>query len=1170
MMQETLKKIENDLIELEVRNVTLFIKTRHLVLNGFWTWDMQASAIYASDVMSFPSSFEGTKGIIHPDDLPIITNLLELLQENEIPHLEFRIITTYGEVKYVKGYNVRLDEHADTLSATEFLANAGEIEKIILRKEKTLLNLQESLAEYAGRVHALGYWYINKSSGEVWYSDSVFRIHGVPPQSMNVHANTFNSFIHGDDREIVLDNFERAYQQEVPLHIEYRIIQPDGTIIYLQQLSQWYYTAYGEPVFGSILKDISDIKETEGKLRNAHNSVLLTNLIMEYSGQQTTSGYWIMNMVTRKTIYSANYYRIYGIRQPSFADKNVFLSMVHPEDFEMVNAMYDQMYREHILQDTEFRIIRPDGKQRFVKQSGKLIVSDESELLMIGVLQDITVKKGAEKKVSDIQDALDLQKMLNEAAEMEAGICFLIWLPNGQMYWSDGVYKMLGYRPGGIEPLPRLLYRGIHVEDVKAFKNAEMFVLDHQNHEDVRFRIISKSGIRQLTISYRQISIKEGQAVLGTIRDITDLEKQKKQLSEAIMFSQNMMGIINDIVIVSNLDHSIIYWNDTAAQKTGVPEEAALNRNLFDLFPGLNDENYLGNLRMVFEDRMVNKVGVRGGYFNKPYNFHLQPVKDEKGSITGIMHLVQDVSKEMELQQQLSERLNFIESLVESSVDRVVVLDSQMNYIYWNHKAEEYYAISKQKVLGKNIMEVFPGFKNDPGYQEFRKVLKGETVHIPATLQSDGTSYFETYLSPVKNELGSVIAVLWIVHDLSRERQLQREQVKTTDLLIQEHHRLKEAQAIGHVGSFEWNRAADKIFCSDELYRIYGLEPQSRDITMESWFEFVAPEDQQMMRTRILQLYKEPLSMEFKHSVILAGGRVRRLIYKAESFADKDGQISHVTGTVQDITDLVHAEEQLKALNLSLHNQNEELAYKNEELSSFILMASHDLREPLRKVQIFGDWLLNEESKNLSSKGKDLLEKTIGQTRRMDILIDDMLVLSRLHHDKGSMTDVDLNEVLLKTKSELKGVIESKGVTIESKCLPVLQGNFDQLFYLFSHLIDNAIKFQTKGVLPVIRIVADKIKGENLKHHKIEADKNYWRIAVIDNGIGFDQQHATRIFQIFQRLHGNYEFSGTGIGLAICRKVMENHNGFIEAISSEGAGSTFYCYFPEEEGTNIE
>ncbi|HEY0356392.1 MAG TPA: PAS domain S-box protein, partial [Flavisolibacter sp.] len=160
------------------------------------------------------------------------------------------------------------------------------------------------------------------------------------------------------------------------------------------------------------------------------------------------------------------------------------------------------------------------------------------------------------------------------------------------------------------------------------------------------------------------------------------------------------------------------------------------------------------------------------------------PVKDEYGQIISVLNIIHDTTKEFELRQQLTDRLHFIEKLLEASVDRVIVLDRNMNYLYWNRRAEQYYGIGKENIIGKNILEMFPGFIEDPSYGEFRKVFKGETVHIPASKNlEDKKGYFETYLIPIKDDTGLVTGVLWIVHDLVGEYRLAQQQRKANHIL---------------------------------------------------------------------------------------------------------------------------------------------------------------------------------------------------------------------------------------------------------------------------------------------------------------------------------------------------------------------------------------------------
>jgi light-regulated signal transduction histidine kinase (bacteriophytochrome) len=276
-----------------------------------------------------------------------------------------------------------------------------------------------------------------------------------------------------------------------------------------------------------------------------------------------------------------------------------------------------------------------------------------------------------------------------------------------------------------------------------------------------------------------------------------------------------------------------------------------------------------------------------------------------------------------------------------------------------------------------------------------------------------------------------------------------------------------------------------------------------------------------------------------------------------------EGDVYAVLNILHDITNLIHQSQELNDLNRTLEKKNKELGEKNEEITHFAFVASHDLKEPLRKIATFSDWLLNNEAERLSTRGQELIRKTANSVRRMDTLIQDILVLTHIHSDAERKLTVNLNAILEQVQNDMKEMLAESGAEIVVEKLPMLSANSNQLFYLFKNLVSNSIKFQKPGNVPVIKITSELTEGASLPA-SLHADAlvEYAAIHFTDNGFGFDTRYTKKIFQVFQRLHGNHEFEGTGIGLAICKKIMENHSGLIAVKSKEGEGSTFSCYFP--------
>lgn len=771
-MQEALKKVAAATESVE-KNVTVCFKSRTIHLHGWWNWEMNATAVYCSDVISFPQDFEGTKGIIHPDDLALLATSIERMEEKEMVQLNFRIITTYGQIKTISGKKISIEDARksllEPLPGKEPWQQA--LEAIAKEKEFDFFQIRNELSDFSERLYATGTFLLNKTTAQAWYSDSFFRIYELAPQSLNAHANTFHSFLHKEDREAVLDAFEKAYEKELPLHIEYRIVITDGTIRYVQLISKWMYSHNGEQLFLGVLRDVTAERKIADEILATNSKAAFHQDVLKLLQQQTTTGYWFINLQTRQASYSDSFYRIYGLKHFTPASAHSFLHLIHADDRKKVEAAMKEMFNEKNLPEIEFRIVRADGKLRYLKQTAKLFYSANKEELMIGVVQDVTVVKGFGKKIQELNDTVHLKQLLHSIKEETSGVSTICWLPNDAMVWSEGFQNLIGIKSA--EASEKLLYKSLHADDLKAFRDAKASVLKGETVEEIEIRLLAKTGVRNTKFFFRLLH-GEKNILVAVVQDITQQIALQKEFAYNRSFADLIADAAKDILIFSNQDNIITSWNARAEEKTGISKEQALYHNLFEVLPSLQKEDFLLQLKQANEGVAVTSVRSESNYLHKAHEYWLHPLKQGE-EIIGVLHVIRDVSKQIELQKQLSERLSFIESLIESSVDRIVALDRFMNYLYWNKKAEDYYGIAKERVIGKNILEVFPSFRNNTGYGEFRKVLKGETVYLPATVSEESDEYAETYLTPIKDEEGNVTAVLWIVHDLSAEMKLQQE-----------------------------------------------------------------------------------------------------------------------------------------------------------------------------------------------------------------------------------------------------------------------------------------------------------------------------------------------------------------------------------------------------------
>ena len=262
---------------------------------------------------------------------------------------------------------------------------------------------------------------------------------------------------------------------------------------------------------------------------------------------------------------------------------------------------------------------------------------------------------------------------------------------------------------------------------------------------------------------------------------------------------------------------------------------------------------------------------------------------------------------------------------------------------------------------------------------------------------------------------------------------------------------------------------------------------------------------------------------------------------------------------------LAENEQELLHLNATLQQKNYNLETLHKELSHFAFVASHDLREPLRKIRTFADLLVDQEQ-HLSDKGKAWGEKIIGAATRMNALIDGVLNFSQTSTSQFNQKRLcSLTEILEASLLDMEENICSAQAQIEYDMLPLVYCNVLQLGQLFQSLIGNALKFHRADAVPHIHITADFVEPGTVPHPAAKPDQAYFAVIVADEGIGFDQRYADQLFNIFQRLHQSPAYDGTGMGLAICRKIMENHEGFITARGIEGQGAVFTCYFPHRD-----
>jgi PAS domain S-box-containing protein len=406
----------------------------------------------------------------------------------------------------------------------------------------------------------------------------------------------------------------------------------------------------------------------------------------------------------------------------------------------------------------------------------------------------------------------------------------------------------------------------------------------------------------------------------------------------------------------------------------------------------------------------------------------------------------------------------------------------------------------------------------------------------------------------IYDDLGEVKNIVGITRDITEPTRLY-------DSLDNYKQMVMEKEDFLVHGSWEWDLEDDSYLWSDGMYRLYGYDPLTDKATLtldNRFFQAHLTEETIADRTNNLEgALKQGGNYVWDYQIKDKNGDIRVLDSFGKIIRDRMGKGIRIFGTTRDVTQLRQYEHELEQKII-------ELDRSNKELEDFAYAASHDLQEPLRKIATIADRLQDKFTGVLPEEGQKYIERIQASTKSARSLIDSLMEFSRITHENLNFAFTDLNTVVQDAKADLELKIEETQAVIVVDKLPTLEVSPLQIKQLFSNILLNSIKFRRPGNIPQIKIHSALMTKTETQAYHLNAPVEYYLITIKDNGIGFEEEYAQKIFQMFHRLHGKSEYPGAGIGLALCKKIVEHHKGLIFAHGTPDQGAVFSIILPEK------
>jgi PAS domain S-box-containing protein len=596
-----------------------------------------------------------------------------------------------------------------------------------------------------------------------------------------------------------------------------------------------------------------------------------------------------------------------------------------------------------------------------------------------------------------------------------------------------------------------------------------------------------------------------------------------------------------------NFDNIITSWNKGAEQLYGYRKDEVLGKHMTMLTLPEDLAAALENNRTIQQSGKVqifDAVRIKKGNSHLNVEVMLSPIKNSHGEVIGISAISRDITERKLAEEAIKRSEDRFRTLANAVPQLIWTNDESGRANYFNHRWYEYSGLTEKESIGVGWRAIVHPDDGGAAEEEWRGALeKGRPSDYEYRLRDkDGNYRWHIGRNvPVKDSSGNIIGWFGSATEIESLKSAEESYRRLAD-------RLQLALDAGKLGSFEYDFET-KVLSATSQHKINHGFSENESPTYQEFMSRIAPDDQQVIERELGQVTEKKI-FNVEYRVPLTDNSIRWIRSVGKVLYDSNGHPETLVGISLDTTE---QKDFMEELSRQVDQRTIELQRSNEDLLQFAHVASHDLKEPVRKILTFNSRLVDEFDHLLPEKARMYLAKIEHATERMVSMIEGVLNYSSSKTEQHTAETVDINKTLEQIETDLELLIRKKKGTIRWSKLPKIEGVPILIYQLFYNLINNSLKFSKESEPPAINI-----------SHEVEkkGKRRFLKIIVSDNGIGFEPEFRDKIFEVFSRLNGKDEYEGTGLGLALCKKIVDRHGGEIYATGEVDKGAVFTILLP--------